>query len=264
MKRLIPLCLSAALALSLLSACGSPNANTTVIPPDPTGAAPGGPAQGPSLALPTEEPSALPSHHPEETHHVEEPTYHPEETHHVEEPTHHPEETHHVAPTPAPTPRPSPKPSATPRPAPDPTPAPTPAPTAGVDLAAFYDDIMFDDADFNANMELDVEFLDYYYDGLTDIPTNQRVVYQPMMSGIVCEIALVEVKNSSDVAAVKAIFQARIDYQVGDDKNLGGAFYPAAIEGWQNNSRIVSHGNYIMLIAYDRCDDIVAQFNALF
>lgn len=247
MKRLIPLCLSAALCLSLLSACGSPDADTTVIPPEPTetaaAAQPAGPTQEPSLALPTEGPSEEPSAEPSEEPSVE-PSAEPSE-----EPA-----------TPAPTPVPTPVPT------PEPTPAPTPEPTSApsVDLNAFYEDIMFDDADFNASMEITGEFLDYYYDGLTDIPTKQRVLYQPMMSAVVCEIALVEVQNSADVSAVKAIFQARIDYQVGDDENPGGAWYPGSIAGWQNNSRIVSHGNYIMLIAYDKCDDIVAQFNALF
>ena len=78
------------------------------------------------------------------------------------------------------------------------------------------------------------------------------------------EIALVEVESADDVQAVKDIFQARIDYQVGDETNPGGAWYPASIEGWKNNSRIVSNGNYVMLVAADGADDIVSAFNALF
>ena len=41
-------------------------------------------------------------------------------------------------------------------------------------------------------------------------------------------------------------------------------WYPASIEGWKNNSRIVSNGNYVMLVAADGADDIVSAFNALF
>lgn len=273
MKRLIPLVLSASLMLSLLSACGSAGPDTTVIPPEPTGQAaqPAAATQEPSLAPPT--------HHPEETHHTEpeEPTHHPEETHHVDpEPTHHPEETHHVEPepthhsaaTPAPTPKPTPQPTPapTPAPTPEPTPAATPtaAPAASVDLDAFYNSITANDGDFNATMQLYGEYLENYYPGLTAVSTRQAVVYQPMISSVVCEIALVEVTNSSDAATVKSIFQNRINYQVGTEDEPGAAWYPASIEGWQNHARIVSRGSYIMLIAYDKCDEIVAQFNALF
>ncbi len=98
-----------------------------------------------------------------------------------------------------------------------------------------------------------------FYPGISDIPTNQLVIYQPMMGAVVCEIALAEVTNAADVAAVKAIFQARIDAQV-----AGGAWYPESIEGWQNNSRIVTNGNYVMMIAWQFCDDAVASFNDLF
>ena len=64
--------------------------------------------------------------------------------------------------------------------------------------------------------------------------------------------------------AVKDIFQARIDYQVGDENNPGGAWYPDTIEGWKNNSRIVSNGNYVMLVAVEGADSVVESFNALF
>ena len=85
------------------------------------------------------------------------------------------------------------------------------------------------------------------------------LVYQPMMGAVVCEIALVEVTNSSDVETVKGMMQARIDAQVD-----GGAWYPESIEGWKNNSRIVTNGNCVMMIAWQFCDDAVADFNALF
>ena len=91
------------------------------------------------------------------------------------------------------------------------------------------------------------------------INTKQLVIYQPMMGAVVCEIALAEVADAADVAAVKAIFQARIDAQV-----AGGAWYPESIRGWQENSRIVTNGNYVMMIAWQFCEDAVADFNALF
>ena len=97
------------------------------------------------------------------------------------------------------------------------------------------------------------------YPGIGDVNTNQLVIYQPMMGAVVCEIALAEVADAADVETVKNIFQERINAQVD-----GGAWYPESIEGWQNNSRIVTNGNFVMMIAWMFCDDAVADFNALF
>ena len=95
--------------------------------------------------------------------------------------------------------------------------------------------------------------------GLNAIPTKQLLAYQPMISAVVCEIVLVETESADDVATVEAILQTRIDAQVD-----GGAWYPESIEGWKNNSRIVSNGNFVMMIAWQFCEDAVADFNALF
>ena len=73
-----------------------------------------------------------------------------------------------------------------------------------------------------------------------------------------------EVSNSADVETVKGIFQSRIDYQVGDGESPGGAWYPEPTEMWKNNSRIVSNGNYVMLVAFEDADAVVTSFNALF
>ena len=78
------------------------------------------------------------------------------------------------------------------------------------------------------------------------------------------DFALVQVSDSKDVDAVKAIFQARIDYMTGADGGQPGAWYPGPTEMWQNSSRIASNGDYIMLIVHEKCDDIVNDFNALF
>ena len=146
-------------------------------------------------------------------------------------------------------------------------PAEKPTETAeskSVDLAAFYETVA-SDGNMPAMMQLESETLDALYPGLSAIKTSQCGVYTAMISAAVGEIALVEVHSASDVQAVKDIFQARIDYQVGDDQNPGGAWYPASIEGWKNGSRIVSNGNYIMLIALSEgADDVVNSFNALF
>ena len=220
--------------------------------------------------------------HPEETHHPEE-TRHPEETHHPEE-TRHPEETHH--------PEESHGPESTTEPGADssssPTvpgggivipglgggsadPSPSPSQSTGgdhleptgptdsdEDLEAFLGSL-FDSYDFPGMDVLATDFIANWYSGLTAIPAVQRVVCTTAIGFNTAEIALVQVTNSSDVSAVKSILQARIDSQV-----AGGAFYPAAVEQWEKNNRIVEHGNYIMMVVHSNCDDIVADFNALF
>ena len=89
--------------------------------------------------------------------------------------------------------------------------------------------------------------------------SEQCLPYVNMMTMNTSEIVLVQVTNSSDVDKVKSILQSRIDAQV-----EGGAWYPSAIDAWQNNSRIVSNGNYIMMVVHESCDSIVSDFNALF
>lgn len=277
MKRAITLALCAALALALLSACGGPGAADTAGVSDPPASdgALADSTQEPSLALPSPTPSAEPSLEPSE-----EPSGEPS-AEPSEEPSAAPvEPSAEPSPAPAEPKAPDAEPSlslppdmeATPPAEPsvqpeEPSAAPEEPGTPGdgeVDLQAFYDQLVFDDPDFNASMELYNEYLDVQYPGLTAIPTKQLIVYQPMISAVVCEIALVEVEDSDDIKAVLDLLQARITAQVGTDDEPGGAWYPASIEGWQNNSRIVSHGRYIMMIAYDKCDDVVAAFDALF
>ena len=195
MKRLIPITLALALGLSLLSGCGNPASENTVVPP-------------------------------------------------------------------APTPKPTPKP--TPAPTPAPTPEPTPEPPAGVDLSAFYANVT-SMHEFGFLELADATLLDGYYAGLTSIPTEQRLVYICQMSMNNGEFGLVQVKNSADAARVKAIFQARIDRMSGaDGQGKPGAWYPGPTEQWLNNSRVVSNGNYVMMVVHENCDQIVAEFNALF
>lgn len=248
MKRLIPLMLALVLGLSLLSGCGNPGADTTLIPSDPPGETASVPptdnTEEPTLALPTEEPTAEPT---------PEPTEAPA--------TNTPEAKPTPKPTPAPTPKPTPKP--TPAPTPKPTPEPTPEPPAGVDLSAFYEDVT-SMHEFGHLQLADSTLLDGYYPGLSSIPTEQCLVYVCQMTMNNGEFGLVQVKNSADAARVKAIFQARIDQMVGTDDNPGAAWYPGAIESWQNNSRVVSNGNYVMMVVHENSDQIVSQFNALF
>ena len=133
-----------------------------------------------------------------------------------------------------------------------------------VDLTAFAASVTSDQETWPGMMPMEGEALDSFYAGLSAIATKQCLVQMAMISASGDEIALVEVENSSDVQAVKDIFQARIDYQVGDGTAPGGAWYPAPTEMWKNESRIVSNGNFVMLVAHTGADSVVEQFNALF
>ena len=137
-----------------------------------------------------------------------------------------------------------------------------------IDLAAFYDALRAESI-WPELMKLESsgdtrELLDSYYPGLSEISTKQCGVYIAEISAAVGEIALVEVENAGDAQAVEDIFQARVDYQVGDDTNPGGAWYPETIEGWKTKSQIVSHGNYVMLAVGDAAGAAVESFEALF
>ena len=132
---------------------------------------------------------------------------------------------------------------------------------ANVDLTAFVTDLAEKHGEnFAANADVvEAGMHNDMYPGIADVETKQLVIFQPMMGAVVCEIALAEVANADDVETVKTIFQSRIDAQVN-----GGAWYPESIEGWKNNSQIVTNGNYVMMIAWQYADDAVASFNELF
>ncbi len=260
MKRVFALTLSAALALSLLSGCSNSGSKETVVPNDPSEAV----ESVEPTATPTPEPSVEPTAEPSEEP-SQEPSVQPSQ-----EPSKAPEvKPIPTTPAPKPTPAPTPKPTPTPAPKPTPTPAPTPTPEptsepAGkVDLAAFYSSVT-SQYEFGFLELASAELMDGFYPGLSAIAAEQRLVYITQMSMNNGEFGLVQVKNSADVAAVKAVFQARIDYMVGDGNGPGGAQYPMAMEQWEQNSRVVSNGNYVMMVVHENCDDIVAAFNALF
>lgn len=133
-----------------------------------------------------------------------------------------------------------------------------------VDLSSFYSTIT-GKYQFSFMTEADDATLTNFFAGLSDLSLSQRVIYLCGMSPApVGDFALVQVSDSKDVDTVKAIFQARIDYMVGDGNGPGGAWYPGPTEMWENQSRIVANGDYVMLIVHENCDDIAKEFNALF
>ncbi len=129
-----------------------------------------------------------------------------------------------------------------------------PAP-ASADLTKFYENTM-SKYEFGFLELADAGLVDNFYSGLSGIPTEQCLVYICMMSMNNGEFVLVQVKDSGDVPAVKDILQARVDSMVD-----GGAWYPAAIEQWELNSRVVSNGNYVMMVVHENADSIVSEFN---
>lgn len=132
-----------------------------------------------------------------------------------------------------------------------------------VDLAAFYNTLL-EETEWPHQMTLENEQIDVFYPGLLELELEQCLVSTAAISSAVGEIVLVEVEDAEDVQTVEEIFQARIDYQVGDGNNPGGAWYPETIEGWQNDSHIVSSGNYVMLAVGGSAADAVLSFNELF
>lgn len=131
------------------------------------------------------------------------------------------------------------------------------------DLGAFYTSLL-EDGEWPEMVSMEDEALNSFYPGLLDVEMEQCSVSSAAISAVACEIALVEVKNTEDVKTVEDIFQARVDYQVGDGNGPGGAFYPETMDTWENNSRIVSNGNYVMLAVCEDADGAVDAFNALF
>lgn len=97
------------------------------------------------------------------------------------------------------------------------------------------------------------------YPGLLNVEAKQMHLFVPGMSFSAYEVVLIEVVNEADIETVKTILQARIDTQA-----AGGAWYPEAVEGWTNNARIVTNGNYIMMAVGQDCDTFVDRFNAQF
>lgn len=137
------------------------------------------------------------------------------------------------------------------------------APQKDADLAEFYDALL-SGSEWPALMALEGEALDSFYPGLSDLSLRQCLVNTAAISAVVGEIALVETETEEDVKTVQEIFQARIDYQVGDEDNPGGAWYPETIEGWRTNSHIAVQGRYVMLAVGENAAAAVESFQALF
>lgn len=137
------------------------------------------------------------------------------------------------------------------------------APQEDVDLSEFYGALLSEN-EWPELISLEGELLDGFYPGLSDLSLKQCLVSTAAISAVVGEIALVQAETEEDAREAADIFQARIDYQVGDESNPGGACYPMSIEGWQNDSHIAVQGSYAMLAVGENAAAAVESFQALF
>jgi hypothetical protein len=131
-------------------------------------------------------------------------------------------------------------------------------PEQKADLSAFCEKVR-SRKDFPALTQLTGDSLDALYPGLSALKPSQCCIYTAMISAVAAEIAVVEVSGTEQVKKAKDIFQARIDYQVKQ-----GAFYPATEAAWKDNAKIVSHGNYVMLICCEDSSAVAGDFQGLF
>ncbi len=130
--------------------------------------------------------------------------------------------------------------------------------TADVDLESFYaglaeeygwtEDVEGITDDQLLLSTIEGEMLESYYPGLSEIPSKQLVAKAPTMSSVVNEVVFLQCETEEDAEKAAEIFQARIDYQVGDETNPGGAWYPESIESWKQ-AQVVREGTYAALIA---------------
>jgi len=127
----------------------------------------------------------------------------------------------------------------------------------GNGLAAFYESTI-GKYEMPAMMLLEEEeLLDNFFPGLTAVKCSQRNVYFNMMSFNYGEMAMAEAENAADVDAIKAAFQSRVDYMIENS-----IYYAESNEVWTNQSRVISVGNYVLMVASPHCDAIVDDFKA--
>ncbi len=92
-------------------------------------------------------------------------------------------------------------------------------------------------------MEQDEESLESLYPGLKDLPAKQLVVKVPRMSAAVNEYVFAEFETEEDAETAGEILRQRVQTQA-----QGGAWYPAAMEAWEQ-AKVLVQGRYVAMIA---------------
>ena len=127
-----------------------------------------------------------------------------------------------------------------------------------VDLEAFMTDTL-NRYELGSVEAVGDELTDAFYPGLRDIDTVQRIVYMPLITGVVSEYVLLQCADSENAEKAAALLQKRVDEQA-----AGGAWYPESVANWAK-AKVIVRGTYVvMLAAGEATDAIAADFENLF
>ena len=244
-KKFIALALSGALTLSLLAACGSPDAEGTT-PPVSTP-----PATESLTPTPTPSPEVTPSEIPEPTESAQ-----PSETPEPSESTQ-PSESQKPSESPKPSetqkPSESPKPSETQKPSESPKPSesqqPSESPSASV-VQSIWNEVA--DLDRPDMMDMDAALLSDLY-GIESSDLVEFIGKMPLMSAHVNEFLIAQCAPGR-VDAVKAACEARLETL------KAGNMYPETLTLLENY-KLVTSGDYILFCIDEHADAMVEAFN---
>ena len=232
-KKFIALALSGALTLSLLAACGSPDAEGTT-PPVSTP-----PATESLTPTPTPSPEVTPSETPEPTESAQ-----PSET---------PEPSESTQPSESQKPSESPKPSETQktseRPNPSESQKPSESPSASV-VQSIWNEVA--DLDRPDMMDMDAALLSDLY-GIESSDLMEFIGKMPLMSAHVNEFLIAQCAPGR-VDAVKAACEARLETL------KAGNMYPETLTLLENY-KLVTSGDYILFCIDEHADAMVEAFN---
>ena len=232
-KKFIALALSGALTLSLLAACGSPDAEGTT-PPVSTP-----PATESLTPTPTPSPEVTPSETPEPTESAQ-----PSET---------PEPSESTQPNESQKPSESPKPSETQKPSESPKPSesqqPSESPSASV-VQSIWNEVA--DLDRPDMMDMDAALLSDLY-GIESSDLVEFIGKMPLMSAHVNEFLIAQCAPGR-VDAVKAACEARLETL------KAGNMYPETLTLLENY-KLVTSGDYILFCIDEHADAMVEAFN---
>ena len=244
-KKFIALALSGALTLSLLAACGSPDAEGTT-PPVSTP-----PATESLTPTPTPSTEVTPSETPEPTESAQ-----PSETPEPSESTQ-PSESQKPSESPKPSetqkPSESPKPSETQKPSESPKPSesqqPSESPSASV-VQSIWNEVA--DLDRPDMMDMDAALLSDLY-GIESSDLVEFIGKMPLMSAHVNEFLIAQCAPGR-VDAVKAACEARLETL------KAGNMYPETLTLLENY-KLVTSGDYILFCIDEHADAMVEAFN---
>lgn len=232
-KKFIALALSGALTLSLLAACGSPDAEGTT-PPVSTP-----PATESLTPTPTLSPEVTPSETPEPTESAQ-----PSET---------PEPSESTQPSESQKPSESPKPSETQKPSESPKPSesqqPSESPSASA-VQSIWNEVA--DLDRPDMMDMDAALLSDLY-GIESSDLVEFIGKMPLMSAHVNEFLIAQCAPGR-VDAVKAACEARLETL------KAGNMYPETLTLLENY-KLVTSGDYILFCIDEHADAMVEAFN---